>query len=201
MPESPFEKYQPQDLRDLIGEFPLAWVRAANGEASLLPLIGLFDPAGRLEQLIGHFALSNPLHAALAEDRRASILFTGPQGYVSPSHAGRRNWGPTWTYAQARMEAEVSIEPDLTPEALDILIDHVERARPRPWSAEELGPRYDQLIGHIVGFRARVTSAKARFKLGQDEDLPTLRTILGKLEDPVLVRWMTRFNRARLAIG
>ena len=201
MPGSPFARYEPHDVRDLIADFPLAWVRAEGGEASLLPLIGVFDQAGEMTELIGHLAISNPLHAALAKCGQATILFMGPQGYISPSHAGRRNWGPTWNYAQARIEADIRLEPEHTGQALDTLIECVERDKPEPWSADELGERYGQLIRHIAGFRARIISVEARFKLGQDEDLPTLRTILGKLKDPALVKWMTRFNQKRLDLA
>lgn len=201
MDGSLFEIYEPADVRDLIEGYPLAWVRAESGEASLLPLIGVFDGEGQLTELIGHFGLANPLHAALLASPRANILFSGPQAYVSPSHAGRRDWGPTWNYAQVRIEAAISIEPGLTPAALDMLIGQVEQDIAEPWRAGELGERYEQLIRHIVGFRARVSSVKARFKLGQDEGLTELRSILESHDDKDLVRWMTRFNRQRLANG
>lgn len=196
---SPFEDYGPDDVRDLVAAYPLAWVMARNGEASLLPLIGVVADDGNLAELIGHFALSNPLRQALAADSRATVLFNGPQGYVSPSHAGRRDWGPTWNYAQIRIDAEITIDAALTAPALDLLIEHVESDKPEPWAAAELGDRYDRLIDRIVGFRARVVSVAGRFKLGQDEDLPTLRNILSNLPDPELVSWMRRFNRVRLS--
>lgn len=193
-----FDSCEPQDVHDLIDAYPLAWVRAENGEASLLPLIGVFDAEGQLVELIGHFGLTNPLHAAFSANRSAQILFSGPQGYVSPSDAGRRDWGPTWNYAQVRVDADIAIEPDLTPHALDLLIGRCERGKAMPWAAGELGERYGQLVRHIVGFRARVRSVKPRFKLGQDEDLPTLRAILSNIGDEALAAWMVRFNRQRL---
>lgn len=195
---SPFEDYGPDNVRDLIAAYPLAWALGQGGEASLLPLIGVYGDDGNLVELIGHFALSNPLRQAFVADSRATILFNGPQGYVSPAHAGRRNWGPTWNYAQIRIEAEITVDAASTGPALDLLIDHVERDMPQPWTAAELGDRYDQLVEHIVGFRARVVNLTGRFKLGQDEDLPTLRNILSSHGDRDLVAWMRRFNRGRL---
>lgn len=192
---TPYEDYEPADVRDLIANYPLAWVCArGTTDASLLPLIGVYNDAGDLVELIGHFACTNPLGPALRADPRASILFTGPNGYVSPNHAGRRNWGPTWNYAQVRVQAEITVEPELTASAVDLLVEHVERGMPVPWSAKELGERYGHLMPHIVGFRARVTEMSAVFKLGQTEDVPTLRSILSTLQQGELTGWMRRLN-------
>ncbi|MFV3075256.1 FMN-binding negative transcriptional regulator [Niveispirillum fermenti] len=204
---SVFETYGADDVRRLIEQYPLAWVSSPDGEeASLLPLVGVYDAGGGLIELIGHFARSNPLAAVFATDPRAVILFKGPDDYISPSQAGRRDWGPTWNYVQLRVWADITVDPALTPAALDMLIDQVERDRPQPWRAAELGPRYDLLIPHIVGFRARVTRQKAKFKLGQDERPDTLRNILstlpdGGLPDGGLADWMRRFNPDRLGDG
>lgn len=194
-PTKPYEDYTRQDVRDLIAAYPLAWVCArASTDASLLPLIGVYDDQDELVELIGHFACSNPLRAVLGADPRASILFTGPHGYVSPNHAGRRNWGPTWNYAQVRVQADITVDPELTASAVDQLVEHVERGMPQPWRAHELGERYGMLMPHIVGFRARVDSHNAVFKLGQTEDVPTLRSILRTLQDRTLTSWMRRLN-------
>ncbi|MBJ7416554.1 MAG: FMN-binding negative transcriptional regulator [Niveispirillum sp.] len=194
-----FEQYAADDLRDLIAQFPLAWVTSTDGEeASLLPLVGRFGAAGELTELIGHLTLANPLRAALIRDPGALILFKGPDAYISPSHAGRRDWGPTWNYAQARVWAEIAFDPDLTGPSLELLADRLEHFREHPWHPAELGARYQQLARHIIGFRARVTRVKAKFKLGQDERPETLHHILDSHSDPALLEWMRRFNPGRL---
>jgi transcriptional regulator len=195
-----FDEFDEKDVRDLIGEFPLAWVCAADGQAdhaSLLPLLGVYDAQGRLTDLIGHMARRNPLFDALSASPRALILFRGPEGYVSPEHAGKRDWGPTWNYAQLRIEVDVAFEPDRTGAALDILVDAMEQGRAAPWQAAELGDRYPRMKQAIIAFSARVRKLSGTFKLGQDEHPETLRAILANLPDPSLVRWMRRFNRDR----
>ena len=194
----PFERFGNDDVRALIADYPLAWVIAqGEGEESLLPLIGVYDDDGRLYELIGHMGRSNPLHAALVRDPRALILFQGPQAYISPDQVGRRNWGPTWNYAQLRIRAEIEFQPEQTPEALDMLIEAVERDRPVPWRAEELGPRYDGMLKAIIGFRARVLSLRGKFKLGQDEGEADYRAIRAGTHDPAMLRWMGRFEAGR----
>ena len=196
--ESPFEGFGDSDIRALIAQYPLAWVIApGEGEASLLPLIAVHDDTGQLTELIGHLARSNPLHEALVRDPAALILFQGPHAYVSPNHVGRRDWGPTWNYSQLRIRADITFEPEKTGEALDILIDAVERDFAAPWHAQELGARYDGMASRIIGFRARVQSVRGKFKLGQDENDTDYRAIKATTQDEEMVAWMERFETGR----
>jgi transcriptional regulator len=195
-----FERFDDADVRALVEGYPLAWVCGGNAgalEASLLPLIGVFDGEGRLIELIGHLMRSNPLHHALRDDPRATILFSGPNAYISPEHAGRRDWAPTWNYAQVKVGAEIAFDEALTEYSLKVLIDAMEAGRAAPWSVEELGPRYGGMLTRIIGFRARVTGLSGKFKLGQDENDATLHAILGALPDAESVAWMKRFNAGR----
>lgn len=197
---SVFERFTAPDIRALVEQFPLAWVcggAASSLEASRLPLIGLFDADGNLVELIGHLTQSNPLHRALAHDPQATILFNGPNAYVSPEHAGRRNWAPTWNYAQVKVQAEVTCDAALTEYALDVLIGAMEAGRPHPWNVTELGGRFTGMLTQIIGFRARVTSVSGKFKLGQDEAPETLDAILGTLPDGDTASWMRRFSERR----
>jgi len=198
-PSGPFTDYASEDVRALIGEYPLAWVCSlATGAATHLPLIGEYDGEGQLTGLIGHFPRSMGLEEAFAADPRALILFTGPQGYVSAEMAGRTNWAPTWNFAQLRIEATITLQPERTEEALQILLDTMERDAHTPWRIANLGERYPGMLRRIVGFRADIATLEGRFKLGQDEDIETLRSILAAIRDPALLRWMQRMNRGRL---
>lgn len=196
-----FDHYADRDVSDLIGEYPLAWLCARDGRAehaSLLPLLAECDAAGGLTHLVGHMARRNPLFEALSADCRALVLFNGPGAYVSPEHAQVRNWAPTWNFAQLRIEAEIVFEPEQTDAALDLLVTAMEVDRPAPWQPPELGERYAQMRTAIIAFRARVTTVRGRFKLGQDESPDVLRAILENLPDPAMTRWMRRFNTGRI---
>lgn len=195
--DSVFERFDAADVRALIEEFPLAWVcggPASALQASQLPLIGVFDAEGNLTELIGHLMRSNPLLAALTGDAQATILFSGPDAYVSPEHAAKRNWAPTWNYAQVKVEAQVTFDDALTEYALGVLVEAMEAGRPQPWHMAELGPRYQGMLTRIVGFRALVTSVSGKFKLGQDEAPETFDSIMSVLPDDNIRAWMWRFN-------
>lgn len=197
---APFTTFAAADVRALIEEYPLAWVLTGGTDAmaaSQLPLIGEFDTEGRLVALIGHLARANPLAQLLASSRRATILFSGPDGYVSPEHAGHRDWAPTWNHAHVKVAADVEIDPALTEMSLDMLVAAMERDRADPWHAGEIANRYQGMLQAIIGFRATVTALQGRFKLGQDERPQTRRSILASHPDPALVQWMQRLNQGR----
>ncbi|TPG21825.1 FMN-binding negative transcriptional regulator [Sphingomonas koreensis] len=193
----PFDDWTNDDLAALIAAHPLAWV-VTHGErfrATPLPILLERDAGGAPVSLIGHFGRSNPQLDAVYADRHALFLFQGPHRYISPDMAGRPDWGPTWNYAIARIEAEIDLDPAFNDEAVARLIAAMERDRPDPWTADQLGARYDALIRHIVAFRARITHVDARFKLGQDEADAVFDTIVDHLSGDPLAGWMQRMGR------
>ncbi|MGN6376202.1 MAG: FMN-binding negative transcriptional regulator [Sphingomonas sp.] len=193
----PFETWNDDDLGELIAAYPLAWVvtRSDRFRATPLPILLERDAAGTPVSLLGHFGRSNPQIADVQGDPRALFLFQGPHGYISPDMAGRGDWGPTWNYAVARIEADIALDPTLNDEAIARLIAAMERDRPQPWTADRLGARYDQLIRHIVAFRATITRVDARFKLGQDEQHDVFASIVDHLDGDPLGDWMRRLDR------
>lgn len=187
--------FEPRDaaaVARLIDDFPLGWIIAdARPElAQPMPLLADRDAAGAPVSLLGHLPKRHPLVAALREQPAATMLFTGPHGYISPALVDEESWAPTWNFAVAVTSAEVAFDDALTDEALTRLVRHMERSRPRPWSIDKMGERYAQLRARVIGFRASITAIRPRFKLGQDEKDSDFATIVERLSDPVLAQWM-----------
>jgi transcriptional regulator len=192
-----------QVLRLVVGN-PLAWVVSDDEDgfrATPLPLRPRVA-AGRIEALEGHMARSNPQREALMRNGRALLLFSGPQGYISPSWVGDRSWAPTWNYAVVQFL--VTIAFDETPARLDAHLDDLvtamERGRPGAWSIPEMGARYERIRRHIVPFEAKVVERRAKFKLGQDERDTVFADIAAGLErerPDDLLAWMRELNPGR----
>lgn len=196
----PFGARSDGDVLRLVTEHPLAWVVAREGMAATpLPVRPLLDGEGRLTGLISHLSRRNPQLEVMRAAPRATLLFMGPQGYISPSWVSRRTWGPTWNYASAAFDCSLEFIDDA--EGLRALLDDLagslEAGRPNAWSVEEMGPRYDQLSRHIVGFRATILDQRAVFKLGQDEDDNVFGEILAGLGEGPLSDWMRAFRSER----
>lgn len=162
----------PVAIRELVATHPLAQlVSMHDGAPVCTPLPLLLEDDGAGQWLVGHFARANPQVAMLRRQPRALAVFTGPQGYVSPSWMRDRTQAPTWNFATVHFAVEVAFDErsDATHAALERLVAHMEHGRPSAWSVADLGERYRRLAGAVVAFRARVLSVEAKFKLGQNE--------------------------------
>ena len=200
--------YAPPSERDvtrLVLEHPLAWVvTSGNGEyaATPLPLRPVVGEQGEVVALLGHFARSNPHHDLARRVRPTVVLFSGPQGYVSPSWMRDRTRFPTWNYAYVQyvVEIEYTDDPAETRAILADLVGAMEHDRPKAWSIEEGGPRYERLVHGIVAFRARILDRRVKFKLAQDERAGEYADIVEALEassQHELLEWTRRCNATR----
>ncbi len=197
-------KSEEQVLRLVLGH-PLAWVVSLDDSgfrATPLPLRPRIGGDGRIEALEGHMARSNAHCAALQRDARALILFSGPQGYISPSWVSNRTWAPTWNYAVVQFL--VTIAFDEMPARLDAhlhdLVGAMERGRADAWHPSEMGARYETLKRMIVPFEAKVVEQRAKFKLGQDERdavFGDITAALGRTDSDALLAWMRELNPGR----
>lgn len=183
----PFDPQSAADIARLVADHPLAWLVSRDFHASPLPLIAECDDAGAVTALFGHCALRNALVADFRADPRGLILFNGPSGYVSPGLVSKPDWGPTWNYAVLRFTVDIEFVGDETAAAIERLVDAMEAG---DWSTARMGPRYEQLLGHIVAFRAHVRSADHCFKLGQDESRQSFAEIVAGHPDRVLADYM-----------
>jgi len=192
-----FDPRTEADFLQLIEEYPLAWVVSQSDSGfntTPLPLLAEQGSDGAIVSLLGHFALSNPHVALLRAAPQATILFMGPQGYISPELVSKPGWAPTWNYATAQFDVRIEFLPQENAQALEKLVYAMEHGRQQPWSIARMGERYEVLVKRIIAFRAHVQSARGRFKLGQDEAPQTRAEIMQKLSNPELVRWMDQFN-------
>ena len=190
--------FQPRDPRDvgaLIAESPLAWVVSTTPQGmrgTTLPLLAHLDCDGMVVGLEGHFARSNPQLESLRANPHALILFLGPHSYISPSWITNRTWAPTWNFAHAQFQAELSFfdESEAIAAHLRKLVDAMERGRPNAWSPDEMGARFASLARGVVGFTAHLKGAEHRFKLGQDERPEVFAKICEALGDSPLAMMM-----------
>lgn len=186
---SRFVPRDPADVPALVSAYPLGWI-VSNGAggfaATPLPLLAECDDDGRIVALFGHFARANPHIAALVADPRAIVLIQGPQGYISPRLVSNPSWGPTWNYAVAKFQVEIAFVPEENRDAVKRLAAALEGTGDDAWTIERMGARADQLLPHIIAFRAQVLAADPCFKLGQDEASGTFDEIVAGLTDPAL---------------
>lgn len=126
---------------------------------------------GKLTGLRGHFARANPHSKALARNPDATVIFNGPNAYVSAQWYTKGNpAAPTWNYVVIHIEGKVRLatEEAQTSAIVDDLIRVNEAELPTQWPLADYSPaRRAALLPHIIGFEFEVTKLDPKFKLTQ----------------------------------
>jgi transcriptional regulator len=170
-----FTEDRDEVLRAMMRAAPFAHLVLATErglEANGLPL-HLREQEGGLV-LAGHVARSNPVWQ-LQVRGEALAIFSGPQGYVTPSaYASKKRDGevvPTWNYVLVHAYGALRWVHDdawLT-QLLEQLTDEHEAGRAEPWRVSDApAPFTAQLRQAVVGFELRVTRLEGKLKLGQN---------------------------------
>ena len=167
-PLKPFQVSDPDKLRHVISEYPLATVISQGGDypaVSQIPLI--YDPDTNVLQ--GHVDRNNPHCVELKKEGKIYSVFSGPNHYISPSIYPDSQF-PGWNYISVHVEGTVrTIEDHAWLEKL--LIQTAEENEP-PDSGYRLTAkqdRFDTLIKYILGFGIAISDMRGVLKLAQDK--------------------------------
>ena len=151
---------------DVIKTYPLATVISVSDNSPLithLPLI--FDN----NKLIGHIDIYNPQAKLLKDNNEVTVLFSGPECYISPSVYGTTQL-PTWNYIKVHLKG--TVEAIESKEALkQSLISMTEflEAPHHKYVLEPDNPRLDRNLNYIEMFEITITQWEGKFKLSQDK--------------------------------
>jgi predicted FMN-binding regulatory protein PaiB len=178
-----FQPRSNSDVLKLVGDHPLAWLVTPDLWAHLMPVRPRLDEAGELNGFRGHVPLSTA--DRLRRHATMLILFTGQTSYVSPSWFSDRRQAPTWASVSGsfRCRHHVGDDPAKLREIMEDLVQSTESGRPESWSLDELGSRYEGLAKGIAYFEADIIESRTPFRLCQNEDPGTFKSIVGALID------------------
>lgn len=120
-----------------------------------------------------HLVRSNPIVRSLKQPRLASIIVSGPDGYISPDWYGVEDQVPTWNYVAVHLTGTLELRP---PEELRDLLDrqsafYEERLLPKPpWRTDKMSPEaLERMMRMIVPCRMQVGDIQGTWKLNQNK--------------------------------
>ncbi len=156
------------------------------------------------QRLIGHIARANEQWRLLDTDVESFAIFSGVDGYVSPSfYATKRETGrvvPTWNYEAVHVYGRLEIIED-TARILEVvtnLTNRYERAREKPWNVTDAPSDYiaAQLTA-IVAVVLHITKMIGVRKLSQNKTTADRDGVVAgqSRENPPLARQMIRALR------
>ncbi len=152
---------------EVIKTYPLATIISVKNNNPLIthvPLIYREDG-----KLIGHIDTFNPQAELLANNNDLTIMFSGPQCYISPSIYSTVQL-PTWNYIKVHLKG--TVKAIKSKEALKESIINMTKFLEGKEQKYVLEPDNQRMIGaldYINMFEITIDSWEGKFKLSQDK--------------------------------
>ncbi|TJY37159.1 FMN-binding negative transcriptional regulator [Pontimicrobium aquaticum] len=157
------------NMIEVIKAYPLATVISVHNNEPLVTHMPLIyrDIDGKL---IGHIDIYNPQTKLMRDDNEVTIIFSGPQCYISPSIYTTTQL-PTWNYIKLHLKGSVkAIESkDALKESLIIMTEFLEQPD-QNYVLDADNPRMDANLDYIKMFEITITNWEGKFKLSQDKN-------------------------------
>lgn len=121
--------------------------------------------------LEAHLAKVNPHCAAILDGAPSTVVFRGPDGYISPRwYEDPSKNVPTWNYVAIHVHGrpKAVTEPARLLEMIGCLTDEHEAYIEKPWSLREAQAHAEHLAQHILGFELEIGDVEGKFKLSQN---------------------------------
>ncbi|MFC0604720.1 FMN-binding negative transcriptional regulator [Winogradskyella pulchriflava] len=171
----PPKHHQDNDINhmiEVIKTYPLATVISVKDN---LPLITHLPLVYEDEKLIGHIDIYNPQTELLKNNNDVTILFGGPQCYISPTIYSTTQL-PTWNYIKVHLKGKVkAIESKIALKQSLITMTEFLEAPDHNYVLEPDNPRLDANLNYIEMFEISITHWEGKFKLSQDKNPKDIR--------------------------
>lgn len=165
-------------MLEVIKTYPLAILISVKDDEPLITHLPLIYNEGKL---VGHLDIHNPQAPLLQDGNKVSIIFTGPQCYISPSIYATTQL-PTWNYINVHLKGTVkAIEDNETVKQSIVNMTVFLEAPEHRYQLTMDNPRMDSLINFIKGFEITITHWEGKFKLSQDKNPKDIRNARSEL--------------------
>ena len=170
---SDFETRDLATLHAMMRKHPFALLVTTSGDALHMTHIPFHLDAARgtYGTLQAHLARANPHCETLKAGAPSTVVFRGPDAYVSPRwYQDPAKNVPTWNYVavHAHGTPKTLEDPAALLKLIGTLTDEHEAYIERPWSVREAQAHAERLATHIVGFDMPIERLEGKFKLSQN---------------------------------
>ena len=152
---------------EVIKTYPLATlISVKDNEPFITHLPLIHNDEGKL---IGHIDVYNPHAEFLKNDNNITIIFSGPQCYISPSIYTTTQL-PTWNYIKVHIKGKVKAidSKDALKASLITMTEFLE-APDHKYVLDADNKRMEGALDYIKMFEISIDSWEGKFKLSQDK--------------------------------
>ena len=179
-----FRETNPSVIISFIRKHSFGVLLTGHGD-KLTPTYTPFVLSDDENYLYGHIAKANPQWKDWQPSTTATVLFTGPHCYISPSYYASEFNVPTWNYTAISVSGQLSVVDEETQivDFIESLIALHESKRSDSWTLDHSDQRYMQLLSSIVVFQIEISDLKAAFKLSQNKSLEDQQSVISHLRE------------------
>lgn len=160
------QDHNKEHMLEVIKTYPLATVISVSNH---VPYITHLPLVYKNDSLVGHIDIFNPQAKLLKEGNEVTVIFSGPDCYISPSIYATTQL-PTWNYIKVHLKGTVkAIE---SKEALKKSLIEMTEFLESPQHNYVLDPnnkRMEAALDYIDMFEITITDWEGKFKLSQDK--------------------------------
>lgn len=153
----------------VIKHFPLGMlVTAKDGKPFVTHIPFIYNETSK--KLVAHIDRNNPQLHTLTENAEVTIVFKGPDTYISPS-IYKTPQLPTWNYIIVHVTGNIHLlnEPQSIKKTMIDMTAFLE-GEAQKFTLKNDDPRMDRLINYIQAFEIEITDWEGKFKLSQDKN-------------------------------
>jgi len=165
----PPKHHQDEDINhmiEVIKTYPLATLISVKDNQ---PLVTHLPLVYENRKLIGHIDIYNPHAQLLKNGTDVTIIFAGPECYISPSIYSTTQL-PTWNYIKVHLKGTVkAVESKAALKQSLITMTEFLEAPKHDYVLEPENPRLDRNLDYIEMFEISITHWEGKFKLSQDK--------------------------------
>ncbi|WP_159022754.1 FMN-binding negative transcriptional regulator [Formosa sp. L2A11] len=150
----------------VMNHYPLATLISIKDNVPFITHLPLIYNSGKL---IGHIDKNNPHAQLLCKDNAVTVIFSGPDCYISPNIMGAKEL-PTWNYIKVHIQgtaSEIENENAVKQSMVDMtaFLEEPEHA----YVLDYHNPKMDQFVNYVMGFEIDILQWEGKFKLSQNK--------------------------------
>tara|TARA_R110002124_G_scaffold122424_1_gene281016 strand:+ start:1622 stop:2227 length:606 start_codon:yes stop_codon:yes gene_type:complete len=163
--------HQSEDIQKMISvikHFPLGMlVTAENGKPFVTHIPFIYNETTK--KLVAHIDRNNPQLQTLNDDNEVTVVFKGPDTYISPSIYSTPQL-PTWNYIIIHVTGNIKLinKPEAVKKTMVDMTEFLE-GETQKFELKNDDPRMERLINYIQAFEIEITNWEGKFKLSQDK--------------------------------
>jgi transcriptional regulator len=167
----PPKHHQESDIKKMIAvieEYPLAMLVSVLDRKPLVTHIPIIYNH-KIQKLVAHIDLYNPQVATLKDGAEVSVIFRGPDAYISPSIYTTTQL-PTWNYIFVHLTGKITLinDPEEAKKTMIAMTEFLE-GKEQKYILTPDNKRMEGAVNYIQAFEIEITNWEGKFKLSQDK--------------------------------